>query len=176
VPTVITHTAIPLAIGLGLGSNTISRRLLAAGLAASAVPDLDVLAFRLGVAYSDQMGHRGFSHSLLFAFILAAIACLFCARLNASRLVAFVFVLAAGASHGLLDMLTNGGLGIAYLWPFSDQRFFFPEQVIQVSPLGIHRFLGPAGLAVLESELLWVWLPASAVLAALLLLRRRNAP
>lgn len=176
VPTVITHTAVPLAIGLGLGRTTVSPRLLVAGMVASVLPDLDVLAFRFGIAYSDQIGHRGLSHSLLFAFILAAIACLFCARLNAPRLSAFVFVLVAGASHGLLDMLTNGGLGIAYLWPFSDQRFFFPEQVIQVSPLSIHRLLGPAGLAVLKSELLWVWLPASAVLLGFLFLRRRNAP
>ncbi|KAF4533782.1 hypothetical protein B566_EDAN005832 [Ephemera danica] len=180
VPTIISHVAAPLAIGLGLGSKAISLRLLVAGIAASMLPDLDVLAFRYGIAYSDQFGHRGLSHSLLFAAIVAAIACMFSARLRASRVVAFAFTFFACASHGLLDMLTNGGLGVALFWPFSDQRFFFPEQVIQVSPLSLRRFLGPAGLQVLKSEFLWIWAPAFAAALALVLVaalvRRRNAP
>lgn len=174
-PTIVSHVAVPLAIGAGLGRGVVSSRLLVAGLVASVLPDLDVLAFRFDIAYSDPLGHRGFSHSLLFAFLLAALAALFAGKLDSARRTAFAFVLAACASHGLLDMLTNGGLGIAYLWPISDQRFFFPEQVIQVSPLSIRRVLGPAGLAVLKSELLWVWLPAAGTFVVLLLLRRRNA-
>lgn len=170
-PTILTHAAVPLAIGLGLGSKLISRRLLVVGIAVSMLPDLDVLAFRLGIAYADPFGHRGFSHSLLLALGLASIACLFAVRLKASRFAAFAFVLVACASHGLLDMLTNGGLGIALLWPFSDRRYFFPEQLIQVSPLGLRRFFGPAGLAVLKSELLWVWLPAALWLVSCLLWR-----
>jgi membrane-bound metal-dependent hydrolase YbcI (DUF457 family) len=42
-PTIISHTAIPLAIGLGLGRKAISSRLLLAGMAASILPDLDML-------------------------------------------------------------------------------------------------------------------------------------
>jgi inner membrane protein len=173
-PTIISHTAVPIAIGLGLGREVVSPRLLLAGMAASILPDLDVLAFHLDIAYSAQLGHRGFSHSLLFAVILAAIAALCSSRLKALRFTAFAFVFAAAASHGLLDMLTNGGLGVAYLWPFSDQRFFFSGQVIQVSPLSLRRLLGPAGFVVFKSELLWVWLPATIALFALLLSRRRN--
>lgn len=175
-PTIISHAAVPLAIGLGLGRNVVSRRLLLAGLVASALPDLDVLAFRLGIAYSNQLGHRGFSHSLLLAAILGLLAALFARRLKTQWLAAFAFVFLAAASHGLLDMLTNGGLGVAYLWPFSDRRFFLSEQVIQVAPLSFRRLFSPAGLAVAKSELLWVWLPAYCTLSALLLARRRNAP
>ena len=162
-PTIVSHAAVPLAIGLGLGRRAVSGRLLAAGVVAAMLPDLDVLAFRAGIAYADQFGHRGFSHSLLLAFLLAVVAALFAERLRAARLTAFLFVLAAMASHGLLDMLTNGGLGVAWLWPFSDRRFFFPVQPIQVAPLGLHRLLGPAGTRVLTSELLWIWLPAALV-------------
>jgi len=172
-PTIITHAAVPLAVGFGLGRRVVSQRLLIAGVAAAMLPDLDVLAFRLGVAYSDQFGHRGFSHSLLLALLLAAAAALFARRLKASRLAAFLFVLVAAASHGLLDMLTNGGLGVAWLWPLSEQRLFFPERPIQVSPLSLHRLFGPAGLAVLTSELLWVWLPAAVTAVVLHLIRRR---
>jgi inner membrane protein len=173
-PTIISHAAVPLAIGLGLGRNIVSPRLLVAGLVASVVPDLDVLAFRFGVAYSDQLGHRGFSHALLFAVILGALAALLAERLDARRLTAFAFVSLAAASHGLLDMLTNGGLGVAYLWPFSDHRFFFHERVIQVAPLSLRRLFRPAGLAVAKSELLWIWLPAVATLLALSIARRRG--
>ena len=63
------------------------------------------------------------------------------------------------ASHGILDTLTNGGLGIALLSPFSDQRFFFWGKPIQVSPIGLKAFLNNKSLIVLKSEFLWVWLP-----------------
>lgn len=175
-PTIITHAAVPLAVGLGLGRGTIPRRLLVAGVIASMLPDLDVVAFRLGIAYSDSLGHRGFSHSLAFAATVGALAALLSARLKAGRRVAFAFVFLATASHGLLDMLTNGGLGVAWLWPFSDQRFFLPEPVIQVAPLSLRRFIGPAGLAVAKSELLRVWLPAFCVLVALVAGRRWFGP
>lgn len=55
--------------------------------------------------------------------------------------------------------ITNGGLGVAFFWPFSAERFFAPIQVIQVSPIGISRFLSARGLAVVWSEFAWVWLP-----------------
>ena len=32
---------------------------------------LDVLAFRYGISYASNFGHRGFSHSFLFAVVLA---------------------------------------------------------------------------------------------------------
>ena len=61
-PTVLTHPAVPLAIGLGLGKDVTSTPLLIAGVAVSMMPDLDVLAFRYGISYASVFGHRGFSH------------------------------------------------------------------------------------------------------------------
>jgi inner membrane protein len=75
---------------------------------------------------------------------------------------AVVFFFGIGASHGLLDAMTNGGRGIALLSPLSNQRFFLPWTPIEVSPLGIERFLGPRGITVIKSEALWVWLPMAA--------------
>ena len=174
-PTIIAHAAVPLAVGLGLGPKAIPRRLLVTGVVASMLPDLDVLAFPLGIAYSDPFSHRGFSHSLFVAMVIAASASLFSGRLGASRFIVFAFMLISTASHGLLDMLTNGGLGVAYFWPLTDRRFFFDARVIQVSPIG-YSFFSAGGLGALASELIWVWLPASVVLVVLLLLRRRSAP
>ena len=172
-PSALSHAAIPLALGLGLGTGLVSRRLLVAGVVASLVPDLDVLAFRLGIAYSDAFGHRGASHSLIFALALAVIALACAGPLRSSRRSAFCFVLVGAASHGLLDMLTNGGLGVALWWPWSSERLFAPWRVIEVSPLSLRRIAGAEGFEVIRSELLWVWLPAVAVGVALAVLRRR---
>ena len=170
-PTILSHAAIPLAAGLGLGKSVIPRRLLVAGVVASMLPDFDVIAFKLGVAYADGFGHRGASHSLLFALLVGLLACAVAPLLRASRVKAFVFVALSAASHPLLDMLTNGGLGVALCWPWSDARYFLPWRVIEVSPIGL-RFLKGRGLDVLGSEFVWIWLPAIAAGIGLVLARR----
>lgn len=174
-PTILTHPAVPLAIAFGLGRKAIPPRLLAAGVVASMVPDADVLGFSLGVAYGSEFGHRGFTHSLSFAVGLALVgALLFRAwRVPAAR--AFWFLFLATASHGLLDALTTGGSGIAFLWPWSEERYFAPIQVIEVSPIGFARFVSARGAAVLASELLWVWLPCT-VAAVVLAFVARTLP
>lgn len=175
VPTILSHPAVPLAIGLGLGAQVISRRLLLAGVTASVLPDIDVLAFRVGISYSHELGHRGMTHSVAFAFMLGLLALLFAPQLRATQRTACLFIFTAAASHGLLDMFTNGGLGVAVLWPFSDERFFFPVQVIEVSPLSLRRFFGPSGVHVFSSELLWVWLPSAVACHAVFVARRKSA-
>lgn len=169
-PTILTHAAVPLAIGIGTG--LVSKRLLIAGVVACIIPDLDVLAFRFHIAYAHDLGHRGFTHSIAFALLLALLA-LACARqLRTNRAIAFLFVWLSAVSHGLLDMLTNGGMGVALWWPWSSERLFAAWQVIEVSPLSMNRLLSSRGLAVLQSELLWVWLPAVVLVLILFLLRR----
>ena len=69
-PTVFSHAAAPLALGLGLGRTTVPRRLLAVGVVAAALPDLDVVTFSFGIPYAADLGHRGFSHSLAFAALV----------------------------------------------------------------------------------------------------------
>jgi inner membrane protein len=141
-------------------------------VAASVLPDADVLAFRFGVPYAAALGHRGFTHSITFALALALLGAVLSRPLRTAPSRAFVFLFVATISHALLDALTTGGLGVALLWPFSAERFFAPVQVIAVSPISLSRFLTDRGLAVLRSELLWVWLPAVALTAALALARR----
>jgi inner membrane protein len=158
-PTVLTHPAVPLALGLGLGRDVISRRLLVAGIAASILPDLDVVTLRLGLHYTHELGHRGASHSLLFAGIVALVGAGACRALHTRFTRALWFLFLATASHGVLDAFTNGGLGIAFLWPWSGHRYFFPVQPIEVSPLGLRPFLSARGIEVLLSEVLWVWMP-----------------
>lgn len=165
-PTVFAHALVPLAVGLGLGRRRIPPRLLVAGALAAMLPDADVVAFKLGIAYADALGHRGASHSFVFALALGAGAALCHRLLRAKAWTAFLFVGLAVLSHPLLDMLTNGGLGVALLWPWSEQRFFAPWQVIEVSPFA-HRFFSARGVEVLWSEARWIGVPALLLMAAL---------
>ena len=171
-PTIISHTAVPLALGVGLGPELVSRRLLIAGIAACVLPDLDVIGFRFHITYADALGHRGFTHSLAFAAIVALVAACSFRLLRATPARAFWFVLLATASHGILDSFTNGGLGVAFLWPWSADRYFAAVRPIEVAPLSVEGLLSQRGVRVLLSELIWVWVPC--ILAGVFLVAARR--
>ncbi|EMO31766.1 metal-dependent hydrolase [Leptospira santarosai] len=158
-PTIITHTSVPIAIWIAFGKKKIPIQLLILGMIFSVLPDADVIAFKFGIPYESDWGHRGFSHSILFAFSLSVFACVlvrwFHARIEAVLLFLFVSIL----SHGVLDAMTSGGLGVGFLIPYSSERFFFDLRPIRVSPIGIKNFLSTRGLIVLKSEFFFVWLP-----------------
>ena len=172
-PTVITHAAVPLCLGLGLGTKVIPPRLLFAGIVLAMLPDADVLAFKFGVAYGNVFGHRGFTHSLLFAFVVPILCVLIGRRwFRASLTRCWLFLTVSLLSHSLLDSITTGGKGVGWLWPWSDERFFAPWQVIKVAPFALSRYTTAYGHQVIVSELLWVWLPG-VVLMGLLWWRKR---
>jgi inner membrane protein len=145
----------------------------------SAVPDLDVIGFHFGVHYGDVMGHRGFTHSLFFATLLAGLVTIaFVGQSQISRWHLFFYLFLATASHGILDAMTNGGLGVAFFSPFTNARYFFPFHPIMVSPIGVGRFFSAKGLAVIRSEAIWLWLPSAAVFAVSTVVRgvRKGEP
>jgi inner membrane protein len=131
----------------------IARSMFWMGLA-SMLPDADVIAFALGIPYEAPFGHRGASHALLAAPILALIPCVALDLLLRTRpsLRTWIIGSIVVATHGLLDSLTDGGLGIALLWPFSNERFFAPWQPIPVAPIG-RAFFSRWGLEVALTEL-----------------------
>ncbi|MFN3076649.1 MAG: metal-dependent hydrolase [Alphaproteobacteria bacterium] len=172
-PTFLSHPAVPLALAYGLGGAAVPRRLMMVGVTVSILPDLDVLAFQLGIPYLNAFGHRGFSHSITLAVIVALITAMFARRLGSEWKRVFAFVGVSMGSHGLLDAFTNGGQGIALLWPFTDERYFAPVQMIEVAPLRLARFFSERGVEVMLSELVWVWLPCGVVMASLLAIQGR---
>ncbi len=169
---VFSHPIPAAAIIVAFGPRVIPPRLAAAGLLCSVLPDLDVVGFKFGVAYAEMLGHRGFSHSLLFALGLAALGCLFAPLLKSRPAIAFFFLLAVTLSHILLDALTTGGLGVAFFWPWEETRWFLPWRPIRVSPFSLEAFLSRRGPDILLSELRWVWAPSAAFAVAGLTLRR----
>ncbi|MBN6150011.1 metal-dependent hydrolase [Xanthomonas sp. AmX2] len=157
-PSIFTHAAVPLALWAAADRGRISARLLGAGIAAAIAPDLDVLAFALRIPYADAFGHRGASHSLLFAALLALLGAALHRPLRAGAAQAGAWIFVCAASHPLLDALTSGGLGVALGWPWSERRWFAPWRPIRVSPFA-NGFFSARGVATLASELRWVWLP-----------------
>ena len=173
-----THGMAALGLGACFYKPGIPKRVWVIGVVCSAIPDFDVIGFRFGIRYGDFWGHRGFTHSLVFAVVLAGAAVLLGFRgglPKISRLSMWTYFFLATASHGLLDAMTDGGLGVAFFAPFDNHRYFLPWTPIRVSPLGIGRFFTSRGFAVLQSELLWIWVPSAVLLASALLLRRRTA-
>ena len=173
-PTDFTQAILPLAAGAALGTARIPPRLIAAGMLAAVLPDADVVAFKLGIDYVHALGHRGASHSLVFASVCGVIAACGTRWFRAPALTTFLFIALSAASHPLLDMFTDGGLGVALLWPWSDARHFAPWRMIEVSPFA-NRFFSARGVTVLLSEMRWVWLPALTAAGWLTWLRRRHA-
>src|SRR5215510_7159790 len=99
---VFTHAVA--AAALGLLSVPGRARLIAQDAALAILPDADAIGFQLGVPYASQLGHRGLSHSIAFAALVAiGVARLLPARPPApSRMRAASFLFAAVLSHGLL--------------------------------------------------------------------------
>ncbi len=132
----------------------VAPRAVALGALATVLPDADVVAFAFGIPYGSTFGHRGFTHSILFAVLVAALL----TRLVRGGASTFAFLFLCAISHPLLDAMTNGGLGIAFFSPFDRERYFLPWRPIRVSPIGA-RFFSERGLATLVSEMGWVWGP-----------------
>lgn len=171
----VTHAVVAVAVAVGLRVPRIPPRYWAIGIFCAEAPDLDAIGFWAGLPYHSLLGHRGLTHSVLFAMLLSW----FFARLvggagdiSPARLWCFLFV--STVSHGVLDAMTDGGLGVAFLSPFDPARYFLPFRPIHVSSMSLWDLLGAHGVNVLVSECIWVWIPC-ALLIAVTIIRRRQA-
>ena len=159
---VFTHPAPALALAVAFGPNVISARLAVAAVLVSLLPDLDVVGFKFGIRYAEALGHRGLSHSLLFALGLSCFGALIAPLLKSKGRTVFLVFFAVILSHILLDAMTTGGLGVAFFWPLDETRHFLSWRPIAVSPFSPKAFFSERGLAVIISELKWVWAPCAA--------------
>ena len=169
------HAVAALSIGTCFYRPQFPKRIWVAGALCSVLPDIDAVGFRYGIHYGDFWGHRGFTHSLIFAALLSVVVTTVLTRrgmIAIGRFSLFAYLFLATASHGALDAMTNGGLGVAFFSPFDNRRYFLPWRPIIVSPISITRFFSGRGYAVLQSELLWIWAPAILFGAAVLAFKR----
>ncbi|MGC4117551.1 MAG: metal-dependent hydrolase [Myxococcales bacterium] len=117
------------------------------------LPDLDAIAFVLRIPYAAPFGHRGAIHSLVMAGAMALVLGILGRLLKLSFWRVTLVSLGAIVLHDLCDAATDGGLGIALLWPFSNERIFLPWTPIPVAPIGLRGLLTPHGQRVMAIEL-----------------------
>lgn len=159
--------------GHGLVAYTVSKvvdsksnkLLIFLAIGSAILPDLDVLAFKFGIPYSHPLGHRGFTHSILFA-VLWSVLLAFVFGKN-RKLIFTIVLFIATLSHGLLDAMTSGGKGVGFFIPVDNSRFFFPFRPIKVSPIGVKEFFSEWGINVILSELKYIGIPCLVVLTIL---------
>lgn len=173
--TVFSHALVGAAIVSLFPKKYRTKKSYALAALSAVVPDFDYLGFIQRVPYDSLWGHRGMTHSLIFAL---AIALLFAASAKLkdqkSYLGFVILFFLTTASHACLDACTNGGLGVAFYSPYNTLRYFFPWRPIQVSPMGI-GFFSERGLMVLLSELYWVVLPCVMIFLTRGILNKKHA-
>ncbi len=169
------HAFVAGAVGYSWVPEHSSKKFWTLAVACSVLPDADVLAFKFGIPYHHVLGHRGITHSLAFAVAWGLLVTALAYREHfpspAFWKLAGVFSLIT-VSHGVLDAMTNGGLGVAFFAPFENSRYFLPFSPIQVSPIGVSAFFSEWGLAVLRSEWIWIGLPCVAAVALVFVFRQ----
>lgn len=152
-PTPISHAAVGYALGIWTQRGVPMRRVCLAAAVCAALPDIDLL-------FAPYIEHRAITHSLTFAFVIALLAPGIVLPgvtwREGWRLAAVLGI--ATLSHSFLDALSQYSYGIAFVAPFSDERYRFLW-----TPLGdpagrLSRQLLQETLVVLFPALLLVWL------------------
>ncbi len=162
-PTFVGHSLVALSASAALHQTPLGKAMpfsgwLALLLIVSLLPDFDILMLRW-LPYSHPLSHRGLGHSLFFALVAAfalTIGCRLAGTLQGSltiAILAWLVIAAVMGSHGLLDAMTDGGLGIALLSPFDQRRIFFPVRPIPVALLSLNSLSSPYMVHVYTVEL-----------------------
>lgn len=150
-----------------------TKMLLIAAIISTVLPDLDVIGFKFGISYLHPLGHRGFTHSILFSLLWALLIMFTLGKNN--KLIWFLVIFLSTMSHGVLDAMTSGGRGVGFLIPFNNERFFFPFREIKVSPLGIERFFSEWGVQVIFSEFKYIFIPCFIIFGIRFLIQPNNS-
>jgi inner membrane protein len=120
-------------------------------------PDIDTAFYGI-IPYAHFLGHRGFVHSPFFSLLIAVVlSSLLYAIARNLGFRSFLGITAAFtlalASHGILDAMTDAGLGVMLLYPFSEERIFLPWRPFYAPPIKLSSLSYGKVQIMLKSEL-----------------------
>jgi inner membrane protein len=166
-PTVVSHSLVAIAFSEAFEKSK-TLKFWTLSILCSIIPDIDVVMFGFGIPYQHMFGHRGFTHSVVFALIIAFFTVCFgyreIGKYTKKWWKYFCYFLILLLVHDLLDAMTSGGLGIGFFIPFDSTRYYLPFRPIRASPLSLTRLFDSEGKRVIVSEIVWVWIPTGALL------------
>jgi inner membrane protein len=114
-------------MGEAFAGKTLGRKAMVWGIIAQSIPDIDFIATTWLDTPSGLLAHRGFTHSILFAVVVAFIMAVPANRLHRPHNISFtrwlIFFSAAILTHIFIDAFNNYGVG--WFEPFSHQRISF---------------------------------------------------
>ena len=158
-PMTTTHALVPLAATLAFAKRPVPWKLVIVAAFAAAAPDVDGLFKHFfHLSQTSVYAHRGAAHSLFVALAAGCVAAVFHRRLGVRLLTAGTVIAAAMASHGILDMMTDSGQPVAYLWPLSSVRLFADWRPIHSGPVHLANLISGT-MARLSSELWQLIIP-----------------
>lgn len=171
-PSIFGHAVAGIALGFVCAEEKPPRRTWLLGAFCALAPDLDWFTAFLRVHPGNYLAHRGITHSLLGAVLIAATVLLLGFKREQRSLRTGIYLLLASLSHGLLDACTSGRVGVAFFYPFSSSRWACDWQPIQDAPLPFWSGLQLPFLGALLGEVLWIGVPAFLLAAGVQVFRR----
>ena len=123
----LTHIALGACMGEAFAGKKLGRKAMVWGMIAQSFPDIDFIAASWLNTPSALLAHRGFTHSILFAVIVALIMAILANRWHRPHNISFTrwmfFFSAAILAHIFIDAFNNYGVG--WFEPFSHYRISF---------------------------------------------------
>lgn len=171
-PMTMTHALVPFAATIAFSRRPIPWKLMIVAAFAAAAPDIDAASSHFWrLPPSSIYVHRGAAHSLFVALAAGMIAAAFHKRLGVRPLTAGVVIAASMASHGILDMMTESGRPVAYLWPLTSVRLLADWRPFHSG--AVHRaHLAADVVARFQSELWQLIIPMFAIAVIVWICRR----
>jgi len=130
----LTQIVLGAAVGEAVAGRKMGSKAALWGAVGGTIPDLDVFLRFFYDPLDAALVHRGFSHSLLFAFLAGGILTFISHKLTKQRYTTkmwFLLWFLSIVTHPLLDIFTN--YGTQFFWPFSWRLTF--NSVFVIDPL-----------------------------------------
>ncbi len=174
-PSFFGHAAAGIALGAAFTDERTPRRTWILGALCATAPDLDWFTAFLRVHPGNFLAHRGITHSLLGAVLLALAVYVLGLKQEQRNPRIGAYLLLASLSHGMLDACTSGPVGVAFFYPFSTSRWGCYWQPFRDAPLPFWPGLRLPFLGALLGEALWIGGPGLLLAGGTRLFQRFSA-